>query len=59
MLANYPHLQKAVFAWLQEQFERDVPPLPPGKDLKTIALEEGGMPLDILLMQLESLAEGS
>jgi hypothetical protein len=53
MLANYPHFRKLVYSWLREQFERELPPLPYGKDLRTIAQEEGARPLEALLAELE------
>ena len=59
LLANYPHLQKAVHAWLAQQFQHELPPLPPEKDLKTIAQEEGAMPLEDFLNELENPSPGT
>jgi len=58
MLANYPHFRKLVYSWLREQFEREFPPLPPGKDLRTLAQEEMAMPLEALLAELKLPEEG-
>jgi len=58
MLANYPHFRKVVYSLLREQFERELPPLPDGKDLRTIAQEEGARPLETLLAELELPEEG-
>jgi hypothetical protein len=57
MQANYPHFKKAVYAWLREQFERELPPLP-DKDLEIIAAEDGAQPLEAFIGELNRLAEG-
>jgi hypothetical protein len=46
MRENYPHFKEAAYALLQEHFERELAPLPEGKDLETIAAEEGALPLE-------------
>jgi hypothetical protein len=56
MQANYPHLKQAVYAALRQQFERELPPLP-DKDLEALAAEEGALPLEAFIDQLESPAE--
>jgi hypothetical protein len=56
MRANYPHLKQAVYATLREQFERDLPPLP-DKDLETLAAEEGALPLEAFIAELEPPTE--
>jgi hypothetical protein len=53
MLANDPHFRKLAYSLLREQFERNLPPLPVGKDLKTFAQEEGARPLEALPAELE------
>jgi len=57
MVTNYPHLKQAVYALLREQFERELPPLP-DKDLEVIAAEEGALPLEAFIGELETPAEG-
>src|SRR5438132_14408723 len=52
MQANYPHFKRAVYASLREQFERELPPLP-DKDLEILAAEEGALPLEALIEELE------
>src|SRR4051794_23352984 len=53
MVANYPYFKRFVYDRLREQFEREVPPLPPDKDLETIAREEGAMSFEEFLARLE------
>jgi hypothetical protein len=57
MRANYPHFKRAIYAMLREKFERELPPLP-DKDLETIALEEGALPLEAFIAELEQPTEG-
>jgi hypothetical protein len=57
MRANYPHLKQAVYAALRQQFERELPPLP-DKDLEALAAEEGALPLEAFVDELEPPAEG-
>jgi hypothetical protein len=57
MRANYPHLKQAVYAALREQFERELPPLP-DKDLDALAAEEGALPLEAFIGELEPPAAG-
>jgi hypothetical protein len=57
MRANYPHLKQAVYALLREKFERELPPLP-DKDLEAIAADEGGLPLEAFIGQIEPPADG-
>ena len=52
MRANYPHFKKAVYAMLREQFEAEVPPLS-DKDLDDLAAEEGALPLEAFIHELE------
>jgi hypothetical protein len=56
MQANYPHLKQAVYAALRQQFERELPPLP-DKDLEALAAEEGALPLEAFIDELEPPAE--
>jgi hypothetical protein len=53
MRAKYPKVEAAMYALLQEHFERELPPLPEGKDLATIAAEEGALPLEAFIHELE------
>jgi hypothetical protein len=57
MAANYLHLKQAVYAALREKFERELPPLPDG-DLETLAAQEGAVPLEAFISELEPPAEG-
>src|SRR5262245_55234591 len=52
MLANYPHLKHAVYALLREKFDRELEPLP-DKDLETIARDEGALPLEAFIADLQ------
>lgn len=56
MRANYPHLKQAVYATLREHFERELAPLP-DKDLQSLAVEEGALPLEAFIAELEKTAE--
>ena len=56
MGANDPYLKQAVYASLREQFERELAPLP-DKDLESLAAEEGALPLEAFLGDLEPLAQ--
>jgi hypothetical protein len=56
MRVNYPHLKQAVYSMLREKFEQELGPLP-DKDLETLAAEEGALPLEAFLGELESPAE--
>jgi septation ring formation regulator EzrA len=58
MRANYPHFKRAVYALLREQFERELPPLPEGVDLEALAAQEGALPLEAFLADLERQPEG-
>ena len=57
MVTNYPYLKQAVYALLREKFERELPPLP-DKDLEVIAAEEGALPLEAFIGELETPVEG-
>jgi hypothetical protein len=57
MQANYPHFKRAVYAALREEFERELPPLP-DKDLETYAAEEGALPLEAFIHEIEHPPEG-
>jgi hypothetical protein len=48
-----------MYALLQEHFERELPPLPEGKDLATIAAEEGALPLEAFYPGFMQQKEGS
>ena len=58
MQANYPHFKRIVYAWLREWSERELPPLPE-KDLETWAQEQGALPLEAFIEELEQKATGS
>jgi len=59
MQANYPHFKQALFAMLREKAERELDPLLADKDLETLAREEGSLPLEAFIADLEEPAEGS
>src|SRR5262249_51753973 len=52
MRANYAHLKQAVYALLREKFERESPPLP-DKNLEAVAADEGALPLEAFIGQIE------
>ena len=52
MRANYPVFKNLVYEWLREEFERELGPLP-DKDIETMAAEEGAVPIDDFLEELE------
>jgi hypothetical protein len=52
MRANYPHYKKIIDDLLQKHIDREIPPLPEGKDLETIAAEEGALPLEDFIDEL-------
>jgi hypothetical protein len=58
MRANYPHFKKIIYGWLRDKAERDLPPLPDDADLETIAREEGGLPLEAFIDELERKLQG-
>jgi hypothetical protein len=58
MRANYPHFKRAVYALLRERFECELPPLPEEVDLETLAAQEGAVPLEAFLAELERKSEG-
>jgi hypothetical protein len=58
MRANYPHLKRAVYASLREQFDGAVPPLC-DKDLEAVAAEEHAQPLEAFIEELENAEENS
>jgi hypothetical protein len=58
MQANYPYFKRAVYGWLRERFESELPPIPEDMDLETWAKEEGALPLEAFIEELERLEEG-
>jgi hypothetical protein len=56
MVANYPHFKRAVYAMLRGMWDRDLPPLPQG-DLESLAAQEGALPLEAFLPELEQKGE--
>jgi hypothetical protein len=57
MMANYPSFKHFVYAVLRERFERELPPLP-DVDLETYAAQEGALPLEGFIGELEPPTEG-
>jgi hypothetical protein len=57
MRTSYAQLRAMVFVLLRDKFERELPPLP-DKDLPAVALEEGALPLEAFIHELERGAEG-
>jgi hypothetical protein len=58
MEANYPHFKQAVYGFLRQIFERELPPLP-DRDLEIVAAEEDSQPLEAFIGELERKAEGA
>ncbi len=56
MEPNDPYFRQLAIALLREHFERELPPLP-DKDLEVIAAEDGALPLQAFIGDLEKLAE--
>ena len=52
MRANYPYFRRAVYSLLREKFSRELPPLT-DKELEALALEEGALPLEAFIDELE------
>jgi hypothetical protein len=52
MRENYPHFKEIVYDLMQKHFDRTCPPLPEGKNLETIAAEEGALPLEAFWPEL-------
>jgi hypothetical protein len=57
MVADYPHLKRALYALLREVWDRELPPLP-DEDLETLALREGAVPLEAFIAEVEQPGEG-
>jgi hypothetical protein len=57
MEANYPHFKQAVYGFLRQEFERELPPLP-DRDLEIVAAEKDSQPLEAFIGELERKAEG-
>ncbi len=53
MRENYPAFKRFVYDTLKEWALREVPELPLDKDLETIAREEGALPLEAFIDDLE------
>jgi hypothetical protein len=58
MRENYPHFKEVVYELARRHFERTLPPLPEGKDLETIAAEEGAQPLEAFFEQMLQAKDG-
>ena len=59
MRFNYPHFKKIVYDLMNRHFDRELPPLPEGKDLETIAREEGALPLEAFYPELMQGLDGA
>jgi hypothetical protein len=57
MRENYPYFKEIVEKLLQQHIDRELPPLPEGKDLETIAAEEGALPLESFWPELFQVKE--
>lgn len=53
MQSEYPHFRKFVYAKMREIFERELPPLE-GDNLEEIARQEGAVPLESFIAEIES-----
>lgn len=53
---NDPYFKQLAFALLREHFERELPPLS-DKDLDVLAAEEGALPLEAFIGDLQMLEE--
>src|SRR5262245_57969567 len=58
MRANYPYFKRFVYDTLKEKALREVPEIPPDKDLLTIIQEEGGLPIEAFIDQIERTPKG-
>jgi hypothetical protein len=56
MEANYPYFKQAVYGFLRQEFERELPPLP-DRDLEIVAEEEDAQPLEVFIGELARMAE--
>jgi hypothetical protein len=59
MRANYPYFKRFVYDTLKERALREMPEIPPEKDLETIIQEEGGLPLEAFIDEIEGKPKGS
>lgn len=57
MERQYPYFKAFVYAKLREEFADTIGDLP-DKDLETIAQEDGALPLEAFIHELEQTAEG-
>ena len=55
MRANYPHFKAVVYDLARKHFDLTLEPLPEGKDLETIAREEGAQPLEAFIHEIEQI----
>jgi hypothetical protein len=53
MKSDYPYFRKFVYDKLKEEFDRTLPPLE-GDDLEKIIKDEGAVPLDAFIHEIES-----
>jgi len=51
ILRNYPHFRKFVYATLRQKFVETLGELP-DKDLQTLIVEEGGVPLEAFIDEI-------
>ncbi len=59
MRANYPYFKRFVYDTLKERALREMPEIPPDKDLETIIQEEGGLPLEAFIDEIEGRSKRS
>ena len=58
MRANYPYFKRFVYDTLKERALREVPEIPPDKDLETLIREEGGVPSAVVMEEIERILKG-
>jgi hypothetical protein len=58
METNYPRFRQFVYARLREEFAKSLGELPPDTDLDTFALQQGALPLDAFIAEIELPADG-
>lgn len=58
MESTYPHLLKYAYAKLREDFHVQEEDLS-DKDLETLAIEKGALPLEAFIGEIEKITEGS
>ena len=59
MEANYPYFKEFVYARLRKEFAGRLEELPLDKDLETYAKEDGALPLEAFIDEIEQMEEAS